>query len=203
VNGSVNLGALARATADVSEAQFLKNYPAPALVFLASKQEEARHLESPSAAAVASSEQEQGDDLPTFMYKLPNSKTEAHRRPFLLEGYFLLVSSEIHFLKKRLGEGDPREILVGRGLRSDIWLPLGSVSRSHAIFSRDAQGWTVRDVSLNGVALDDRRISRDVPMPLTNGMDIGLGGELRARFMLPQRLYATLDLFRRGEVSAR
>ena len=56
---------------------------------------------------------------------------------------------------------DDAEVTTGRGPESDIFLDDVTVSRKHAVFSRDGQGFGVRDVgSLNGTYVNKERIDQ-------------------------------------------
>ncbi len=65
-------------------------------------------------------------------------------------------------LRKFFGQGAiPGQLTVGRAPDNDIQLDLLQISKRHAIFSRDAQGWAVEDLrSTNGVYVNGRRLAR-------------------------------------------
>ncbi|WP_068399448.1 FHA domain-containing protein [Kribbia dieselivorans] len=67
---------------------------------------------------------------------------------------------------------DNTEVTAGRGSDSDIFLDDVTVSRRHAVFSREG-GFTVRDVgSLNGTYVNRERIDS---APLQTGDEVQIG----------------------------
>ena len=68
---------------------------------------------------------------------------------------------------------DDAEVTTGRGPESDIVLDDVTVSRKHAVFSRDGQGFGVRDVgSLNGTYVNKERIDQAA---LRTGDEVQIG----------------------------
>ncbi|MEK4240847.1 FHA domain-containing protein [Janibacter indicus] len=68
---------------------------------------------------------------------------------------------------------DDAEVTTGRGPESDIFLDDVTVSRKHAVFSRDGQGFGVRDVgSLNGTYVNKERIDQAA---LRTGDEVQIG----------------------------
>ncbi len=68
---------------------------------------------------------------------------------------------------------DDAEVTTGRGPDSDIFLDDVTVSRKHAVFSREGEGFSVRDVgSLNGTYVNRERIDAS---PLTTGDEVQIG----------------------------
>ena len=68
---------------------------------------------------------------------------------------------------------DDAEVTTGRGPESDIFLDDVTVSRKHAVFSRDGQGFGVRDVgSLNGTYGNKERIDQAA---LRTGDEVQIG----------------------------
>lgn len=68
---------------------------------------------------------------------------------------------------------DDAEVTTGRGPDSDIFLDDVTVSRKHAVFSRDGQGFGVRDVgSLNGTYVNKERIDQAA---LRTGDEVQIG----------------------------
>jgi hypothetical protein len=68
---------------------------------------------------------------------------------------------------------DRDRLTVGRRPESDIFLDDVTVSRRHAEFSREGEGFQVRDVgSLNGTYLNRERIDA---APLANGDEVQIG----------------------------
>ena len=77
-------------------------------------------------------------------------------------------------------EGEALEIghnnaLIGRSDVADVVVPHDDVSRRHAIISRRAGRYWIRDVgSANGTTVDGRPVGPE-PMPFGEGSMIGLG----------------------------
>ncbi|WP_068258802.1 FHA domain-containing protein [Janibacter limosus] len=68
---------------------------------------------------------------------------------------------------------DDTEVTTGRGPESDIFLDDVTVSRKHAVFSREDQGFGVRDVgSLNGTYVNKERIDQS---GLRTGDEVQIG----------------------------
>ena len=68
---------------------------------------------------------------------------------------------------------DDAEVTTGRGPKSDIFLDDVTVSRKHAVFSREEQGFAVRDVgSLNGTYVNKERIDQ---ADLRTGDEVQIG----------------------------
>jgi hypothetical protein len=76
----------------------------------------------------------------------------------------------------RAGETFPLEgdrIVVGRAPEADVFLDDVTVSRTHAVVSRDADGFTIEDQgSLNGTYVNRRRVER---AKLEDGDDVQIG----------------------------
>lgn len=64
--------------------------------------------------------------------------------------------------RKNFAQGKvPGRLTVGRAAENDIQLDLLQISKHHAVFGRDAQGWILEDLrSTNGVYVNGRRITR-------------------------------------------
>lgn len=68
---------------------------------------------------------------------------------------------------------DDAEVTTGRGPKSDIFLDDVTVSRKHAVFAREEQGFGVRDVgSLNGTYVNKERIDQ---IALRTGDEVQIG----------------------------
>ena len=68
---------------------------------------------------------------------------------------------------------DDAEVTTGRGPESDIFLDYVTVSRKHAVFSREDRGFGVRDVgSLNGTYVNKERIDQTA---LRTGDEVQIG----------------------------
>ncbi|MFQ3590862.1 MAG: FHA domain-containing protein, partial [Chloracidobacterium sp.] len=64
--------------------------------------------------------------------------------------------------RKAFAQGKtPGRLTVGRSSDNDIQLDVLQISKRHAVFGRDAQGWTLEDMgSTNGVYVNGQRITR-------------------------------------------
>ncbi|AKV55228.1 Signal transduction protein garA [Bifidobacterium actinocoloniiforme DSM 22766] len=68
---------------------------------------------------------------------------------------------------------DEDQVSVGRDPKADILLDDSTVSRSHAVFDRSPEGYTVRDAgSLNGTYVNRQRVDQAL---LHNGDEIMVG----------------------------
>lgn len=68
---------------------------------------------------------------------------------------------------------DDDEVSVGRHTNSDIFLDDVTVSRRHALFAKQGEGYVVRDVgSLNGTYVNRQRIDDS---PLSQGDEVQIG----------------------------
>ena len=73
----------------------------------------------------------------------------------------------------RLEEAD---VLIGRASTTDIQLDMDNVSRNHALVTRTALGWVLRDLgSTNGTFVDLERIDQKM---LTNQMEFRIGSHV-------------------------
>jgi DNA-binding response OmpR family regulator len=74
------------------------------------------------------------------------------------------------------------DYLIGSEPPADLVVPLSRISRQHARITRDAHGYTIRDLdSRNGTFINGKPIGTD-PQPLGDGDQIGLGGTIALRF---------------------
>lgn len=102
----------------------------------------------------------------------------------------------VHPIAKR--QTDPRraEIVLGRGARGDLVVPVRSVSSAHVAFIPPAPGatsWAVSDLgSKNGTWLGEDRLEPHEARPIAEGQYLRLGGNLMAWFFGPARLWEIL-----------
>jgi DNA-binding response OmpR family regulator len=74
------------------------------------------------------------------------------------------------------------ETIIGREAPADLVIPLPRISRRHAGISRDARGYTIRDLgSRNGTFVNGEPIA-DAPVLLKNDDQIVLGGTAELGF---------------------
>jgi hypothetical protein len=168
----VNLDALAQATRDLDEAGFLAKFPLPALIF-----------KPPQG------DTNPGPDLETDQYALPGpGGTPPKPRE-------TMGTSIVLFLRSQKGEPF---VSIGRGREADIALPLGNVSRVHALFSAGADGhWSVTDNrSTNGTFLNDQRLPTGATSDILDGAWIRFGADAIVKFYTPLGLYGYLKLYR-------
>lgn len=74
----------------------------------------------------------------------------------------------------RVYDLDQTMVRVGRGEGADILIDNPAISRAHAEFRREGEGWVVEDLgSSNGTFVEGVRI--DSPRPVSDGDEIGFG----------------------------
>jgi hypothetical protein len=80
----------------------------------------------------------------------------------------------------RLVKGDggqfPGMVTVGRAPNMDVVLTHDSISKFHAFFSRDGDGWVLTDAgSTNGTAVNEQRLAANAPVALRVGSRVVFG----------------------------
>jgi hypothetical protein len=166
----VNLDALARATADLDEGTFVAKFAQPALLF-----------KPPTG------DTHPGPDLETDRYALPGQQLAKARES--------MGSSIVLFLKSNKGEPF---ISVGRGREADLAIPLGNVSRVHALFSQHSHGaWSVTDNrSTNGTFVNDAKVQPGATLELPEGAWVRFGADATVKFFTPLGLFGYLRNYR-------
>lgn len=70
----------------------------------------------------------------------------------------------------------PGMVTVGRAPNMDVVLAHDSISKFHAFFSRDGDGWVLTDAgSTNGTAVNEARLEANAPVPLRVGARVVFG----------------------------
>lgn len=86
-------------------------------------------------------------------------------------------------------------ITLGRTDNNDLTLKHTMISKFHAYFRHLGDSWTLSDAgSLNGTALDGRRLPPERSMPIKSGARIVLGGAVAIQFLEPNDLYDAVQL---------
>ncbi len=167
----MNLDALARATADLDEATFVAKFALPALLF-----------KPPTG------DTHPGPDLETDRYALPGQPINQKARESM-------GGSIVLFLKSNKGEPF---ISVGRGREADLAIPLGNVSRVHALFSQHQHAsWSVTDNrSTNGTFVNDQKVPPGGTLELPEGAWVRFGGDATVKFFTPLGLFGYLKNYR-------
>jgi pSer/pThr/pTyr-binding forkhead associated (FHA) protein len=89
--------------------------------------------------------------------------------------------------------------VLGRAPGNDYCLPSSTISKTHAVFLKTPEGWTITDLgSSNGTLVDGRRLSPQKPEILADNALISLGSETQAKFFTPMALFGFLKLFLSG-----
>jgi len=171
----VNLDSLAKATKDLDEATFVAKHPEAVLIF------------KPPLPDTAT-----GPDLETDQYALPGKEGAEAAAARARE---TMGSSIVLFLRSNKGEPF---VSVGRGREADIAIPLGNVSRIHALFSPTAGGgWSVTDNrSTNGTFVNDHRLDAGATTEVLDGGWIRFGADATVKFFTPLGLFGFLKMYR-------
>lgn len=189
----MTLDDLALATRSLASAAFHERYPAPALLFLTS-------FERPRdvAAVLSALTPEAGTPLKALDgVPFDPSETVAGEAP-AVEGGDVKRSSLVLFVKKRAGEAQGA-VVVGRAAVVDYCLPSPTVSRVHASFRPEADGWVLVDEGgTNGTYVDGKRVPATASVKLSDGMRISFGPDVQAKFYSSAALYGLLRLLRAG-----
>jgi len=87
----------------------------------------------------------------------------------------------------------PGMVTVGRAPNMDIVLPHDSISKFHAFFSRDGDGWVLTDAgSTNGTAVNEQRLEANAPVALRVGARVVFGHGQAWSFFPPRDFHALL-----------
>lgn len=83
----------------------------------------------------------------------------------------------------RKGDAKASVVNLGRTANCDVWLDSRSVSKLHAFFRRDGQGFTITDVgSSNGTKLNGVVLKKGIPEPVKDGDSLQVAGTFRVMF---------------------
>lgn len=204
----MKLEELARESAGVDEVSFLKRYANPSLVFLASlgsSADEVGKVDTPSGAIKLpgkdasfsrTSAMKATDSFPVFTDALRDMAVQAGENP----GKELVGASLVVFLVKSKRNPFESMITIGRASNNDHCLPLPTISKVHAYFSKTPTGvWRLTDQrATNGTWVDSQRLEPGATANLADGTRIGFGPDARARFYSPLGLFGFLALYRSG-----
>lgn len=204
----MNLDELARSAAGTNAETFSRRFPHPALVFVSTS---------------ASAPDEPKVDTPSGGIKLPGkdvsfSRTSAFKAtdafPAVKDALQdmipekgtgsaksdILGTSLVVFLQKSNRNPFESMITIGRATNNDHCLPLPTVSKVHAYFSKAPDGsWRLTDQrATNGTWVDGLRLEAGGNAPLNDGSRIGFGPDARARFFTAAGLHGFLALYRSG-----
>jgi hypothetical protein len=109
------------------------------------------------------------------------------------------LAHDHHFvvpLKKRKGADRPfaDRIFVGRAHSTDVVLRHRSVSKSHAWFEANAEGWRICDAgSKNGTTRNGEALEARQPSPIAPGDEI-VFGKIETVFAMPEALWDLLGI---------
>jgi hypothetical protein len=176
----MNVEELARIAATMDAAAFQRKYPHPALVFLTPLTLPAGDVREVMGAATSAS-----IDVTSL------KETQRLDRMNLSDEPRSAKNQVVLFLRPRF---DPAEgITLGRGQGNDYALPILSVSKSHATFTRSGPGWKITDLAAtNGTFVDGSRLPSNGSAALAEGTAVGFGPETVARFFTAARFHAFL-----------
>lgn len=98
---------------------------------------------------------------------------------------------QVSFLTKRPGNPFPSFISLGRAANNDIVIAVDTVSKLHAYFTLDTDGWHLTDYnSTNGTQLNGQLIESNKATPVADRDELPFGTEIAAVFLGPESLYA-------------
>ena len=168
----LKLDALMAEAQDLDLAGFSARHPEPALLF-------------PASYGVGVDLSSSRVDTPTGGMKLAfGKKRRDHEDKPCPVVFFLVKTTRNPFANM---------ITVGRTSNNDISLPLSSVSKLHAYFTRTPTGWTLSDGNAtNGTFVEDRRLAPAASVVLTDGVTLGFGPETIATFYFSKGIFEFL-----------
>jgi hypothetical protein len=191
----------------MDDASFVRQFARPALVFL-------------TGATPASDEPRV--DTPSNGVKLPGAdfgRTNALKttdafpvvdetmvdpeeapRPVEQRAREVIGASLVVFLEKSGRNPFESMITIGRTPNNDHCIPLPSISKVHAYFSKTPSGdWRITDQkSTNGTSVDGRRLEAGGSASVVDGTRIDFGPDARSKFFTPLGLYGFIQLYRSG-----
>jgi len=190
----VNVDGLARLAAQVTASEFKAQHGEPALVFLVPSRSEDQDAKkgSPRAGSGLSDPLEgtariKTDTFRTITKKLTMSETQEGEQPS--RAFHLSADSEIVFLKKTDRNPFLNMVTVGRSPNNDVWIALPSVSKFHACFSLQKSGWTITDQkATNETRVEGKPLRTGATLPVTDGVTIDFGPDVRATLSVPRGL---------------
>ncbi len=195
----MKLDELARASNGLDEARFVARFTHPAIVFVTGTApvEQPVKVDTPSG----------GTKIPpttaferTSTYKATDQMPAASDLSDPTPMRDTLAASPVVFLQKSGRNPFESMITIGRATNNDHCLPLPTVSKVHAYFSKTPRGdWCLTDQrATNGTFVDGQRLVAGSTAPLTDGSRIAFGPDVRARFYTAAGLFGFLALYRSG-----
>jgi hypothetical protein len=195
----VKLEELARASNGLDEARFVARFSHPALVFVTATApvEEPAKVDTPSG----------GTKIPpataferTSTYKTTDQVPVASELSDATPMRDTLAASPVVFLQKSARNPFESMITIGRASNNDHCLPLPTISKVHAYFSKTPRGeWCLTDQrATNGTFVDGQKLTAGATVPLADGSRIAFGPDVRARFYSAAGLFGFLALYRSG-----
>jgi len=196
---------LSKIAAQGDEATFVSTFPEPALVVASSEFGTESTVDTPAAGVPTEKFFGRTRTFDAGAYRV-SSLSEAHEgdassppEPKMIE---LVAKSAVVFLKKTERSPFPNMVTLGRARNNDVVVPLRTISKVHATFTHDSNGWRVTDErSANGTIVDDAPVQPGTSALLSDGSVIRLGPEVKAKFFTPAGIFGFLTLFRSGRAS--
>ncbi len=203
---------LARESGGLDETTFVRRFPHPVLVFAAASSgsaDDSQHVDTPSG----------GIKIPGKEKEISFSRTSAMKAtdsfPVLADSVHdmaekggaennpareLLGTAPVVFLEKSKRNPFESMITIGRASNNDYCLPLGTISKVHAYFTKTPTGvWRLTDQrATNGTWVDGLRLELGATANLAEGARLSFGPDARARFFTPVGLFGFLALYRSG-----
>jgi hypothetical protein len=198
---------LSKLAAQMDERTFVSRFPEPALILATPGIDtDDKKFDTPEAGVPTEKFFGRTSTFDAGAYRvLPKSLSETHdedasaTQPKALK---LLGKSEVVFLKKTDRNPFANMVTLGRARNNDLILPLPTISKVHAIFTRAPTGWTVTDQrSTNGIVVDDSQLQPGAWAPVNDGSVVRLGPVVTMKFFTPSGLFGFLSLFRSGIAS--
>jgi|SRR5579883_294906 len=195
----MNVHELALSVEGLDEAAFVARFPVPVLVFLT---ETARLDDTPAHDTVRPmtlaelSRQysfKMTDPIPT-----PGTSPTATGGRHPEKPLAITPSSTVFFLEKSDRNVFGSMITLGRSTNNDVVIPLGTVSKMHAYFTK-ATGpvWRITDQhSANGTFVSGLKLPNGQATDLKGGDQIGFGSEAQCRFLLPHGIFKVIEAYR-------
>ncbi|MEZ0229463.1 MAG: FHA domain-containing protein [Planctomycetota bacterium] len=200
---------LARESKGLDETAFVRRFPNPALVFIASSNsavDDASKVDTPSggikipgheASFSRTNVMKATDSFPVFTDAVRDMAVQGGiENP----GRELLGTSPVVFLAKSGRNPFESMITIGRATNNDHCLPLPTISKVHAYFSKTPTGvWRLTDQkATNGTWVDGQRLDPGSTANLGEGARLSFGPDARARFFTAAGLFGFLTLYRSG-----
>ena len=165
-DGFVFFEVLREKAAELTQEQFLQQFPRPALLVVYREPDTDGDVLDPTNSGV---------QLLTVSIK---------------GTHILRYLGKVAFVTKRPGNPFAHLISVGRSSKNDITVAVDSVSKVHGYFVPEGDGWGFTDHgSTNGSLLGSTELESGRKVPLSNGDILRLGLEVHFEFLSPEALY--------------